>query len=167
MNNKAFTLLEVVVSIFILGLIITLFSNAVINYKKHSDWFEQKTVNGIELANSSKTLYADLSSAKQITINQYTNYSTILFSSNHSLYGLNNPNIAWYVLDNNKTIIRVESQDNFDLPVKKEQKNRLYADEFGSKCEEFKILKSKNTLFIKININGQAMQFAVNSVLEK
>ncbi len=167
MNKKAFTLLEVVISIFILGLIITLFSNSILNYKKHSDWFEQKTVNAKDLESTSKVLYADLSSAKRVIINQNANYSTINFVTNNSLYGNNLPNVAWYVLEQNKTVVRVEAANSFELPIKPEQKNTIFADEFAIKCEEFKILKSKNTIFAKINIDGTTIQFALNAVLEK
>ena len=143
-KKKAFTLIEVFISIFLLTLVIlALYKNLNI-VKKSTINLYSHLKNSQKDINAYKLLYLDL---LQITNNlkitsKDKNYDRVCFFSKNSLYNLPKAYICWVVHKKNNTLLRVESSKKFTLPPQKEipiQKDIIKKD-----IEIFKIYRHKN-----------------------
>lgn len=136
---KSFSLIELMISIFILSLIVISMFSTLDNLNLYND----------KLENSMKKYYLENKIIeiikKDFQLNNYnkeinTNIKNqkidfIQFRSSNSLYGLNNPYIIYYVHKKNNTLIRIETLNKIIFPFKLEEhfylQNSFYDDEKG------------------------------------
>ena len=147
--KKGFTLIEVMISIVIFSLLITLMSNVVTSLNISIITLNKEYNKQLKNSYLIKTLYGDiLNSSKIILENNNKNYSIIYIQTSNSLY--NNPfsYVVWYVSKKQNSLMRLESENFMKLPVNMENKFEL--DKFKNNIKIFKIYKKNNKYFIFI-----------------
>jgi len=150
--KKAFTLLEVLISITILS-IIMIFLHKSYSSLNLSNKFYKKEVSYIKNEQlKRKTIFLDFSLALNIKIlNQNTKTDIVFMQSSNSIYNRYNPYIAYIFKD--KTLYRLELLKEFkNYPL--DVDNQFSIESFG-KVEKFRVYKSlnKNKNFYLINID--------------
>jgi len=158
-NKKAFTLLEVLISIMLLSLVLmALYRSADILRASNRNLFHhlEKSSNAIKGA---RTLYMDILQAdSNLTIVSKKKFHHIIIeNTQHSLYGLPSAKVVWLVYKENNTLLRIEG-GKYKLPLNTEQSVAI--DEIATNMELFKIYKSKKEkeILVVMKINGQEPQ---------
>jgi len=149
-NKKAFTLIELLISIFLLGLIVNFLYTAIANLQKTNLMFNEKSTTMINKQKLLDLLYDDIFLAKKIKIEGLKN-SFIELSTSNSLFDIEQPNVAWVVSKEKETLIRFEST----LPFSKmttDNTNLYHISKAGEDCERFNVYQSKDKNNILINV---------------
>lgn len=159
-NNKAFTLIEVLISISILVLVFTFlysqFNLAQISTKKTTQ-VEQKTTKREQIK---ELFYNDFLKASALLVPtsgiKYDKLET--FSSRNSLYGIIKPYIKYIIVSTNEnnSLIRIESHNIENISLG-ESENEFYMDEIVKDIEYFKISTS-NKEYIEFFIKAKDMK---------
>jgi prepilin-type N-terminal cleavage/methylation domain-containing protein len=158
-STKAFTLLEVLISITLLSLVLmALYKSADILRDSNLHLFKylQKSTSTLK---GSKTLYMDLMHADHnISINTEEKFHRLTISNTtHSLYGQSQAKVIWLVYKEDNTLLRIEGGE-YNMPLRNEQ--RVEIDVIAKNIELFKIYKSKkkDKVLAMIQIKGQDPQ---------
>src|SRR5665648_142799 len=119
-NRKAFTLLEVLISIALLGIILlALYSSVEMlqDSNKHLLGYLEKSK---KITKSTKVLYLDiLSSDGNISIEKDEFPRLCMEETKNSLYALPAAKVCWVVLKKQNTLARIEGND-YTLPLRSE-----------------------------------------------
>jgi len=142
--KKAFTLIEVLVSVVLLGLISVFIASTISQTKNNNMLFEHKVNGDKKLEFLVDILYNDIYFSKSLTVTGLKKYSVLYIKSKNSIYGIDEPYITWLVLKEKNKLIRIESARKITLPVKEELKKFLFIDEVIKDCEHFTINISKD-----------------------
>ena len=160
--REAFTLLEVLVSITILGFVILALFSAVDVLKDSNEHFLGHLKKSKEVSQTTKTLYLDiLSSDGDIEIKKDEFTQLCMGGSIHSLYALPMAKVCWLVLKEENTLVRVEG-NNYTLPLKLEQyvevdatiKNMEVFDVYHEKDKVLVLLQQRDQEPISFMIQG-------------
>ena len=142
--KKAFTLVELIVSVILLGLIMLFVTSALYDVKNNITLFEKVMKNNNQVGNTSDLLYQDILYANDITIKGNKHYSILKLQSTHSVYNIAKPYILWLVLKEDNRLIRIESAKPITLPIKEEDKQYIFVDKAIEKCNSFTVNLSKD-----------------------
>ncbi len=152
--KKAFTLIEILISVVLLGLISMFVSSTIYQTKSNNKFFEKKVKADSKVEMLTDILYRDIFQSLDINTTNSKKYTVLNLRSKNSIYGIEDPYITWLVLKQDNTLVRFESAKKITLPIREEQKNVIFADMAIQKCEHFNINLSKDKKdilsFIKI-----------------
>jgi prepilin-type N-terminal cleavage/methylation domain-containing protein len=158
-----FTLLEVLISIVLVGIIIPpLFKLITLMQDSNSQIFQYVDKQKLE-AKAIKTMYLDLlSSDGNITI-QKNEFSRVCIENTlNSLYGLHSAKVCWVVLKDGNKLVRVEG-NKYKLPLGLEEK--VESDMVLDNLEIFDIYRNKDDILVIIQQkNKQPITFEVYGV---
>ena len=165
-RRKAFTLLEVLISITLLSLVLmALYKSADILRNSNLHLFNhlEKSSNTLK---GSKALYMDLMHADHnITIGSEDKLHRVMIeNTTHSLYGQGSAKVTWLVAKEDNTLLRIEG-GKYDIPLRGEQ--RVEVDVVSKDIERFKVYKSKkkSKVLVIMQIKGQEAQtFMVQNI---
>ncbi len=166
-KNKGFTLIEVLVSIVLLGLITLFVASTIYQTKINNKLFQDKIKKNSRNEIFLNVLYNDISQSSNLSINNYKRYSIISFSSNNSVYGISHPYVTWLVLKKENSIARFESARKITLPIKSDMQKYTYMDIVQKNCEYFQVNLSKNKKQILVFIKNKKQKpyiFEVNKL---
>lgn len=140
--KKAFSLIEVLISIILFGMVYLTITN-ILSYLKTSNSFLKELYYKFDKNEKIlKTLYMDLLEAYNVKIvKKDKNTCTLYIKTNNSLYNLSQVYVIWYV--NKGRLIRVESLDKRLLPLDKIG----YMYDFGE-VKIFRVFRNKNRFFV-------------------
>ena len=157
MIKNAFTLVEVLVSIALLGLISLFVSSSIFQTKKNNEVFKKQTFKDSRLEAVANTLYRDIYQSKNISISTKKKYSTLYVKSKNSLYGISEPYVVWLVLKQNDTLIRLESARKITLPIKNEFKKYIFVDALMKNCTDFSmnLSRDKKSILAFLDFKGR------------
>ncbi|MBL0707962.1 MAG: type II secretion system protein [Sulfurimonas sp.] len=140
-SRKAFTLVEVMVSIVLLGLIFTFLYSTINSVKKRNANYLEKS----EIIKKEERIFVlfnlDFAQAMgKISITNGTRFDVVKFRTRHSIYGILEPHVVYLVSKKDKALVRLESLKSFDLD-NKDQLSRvfMYGDIVVKDCVSFKI----------------------------
>ena len=152
-NRKAFTLLEVLISIALLGIVIlALFSSVDMlqNSNQHLLKYLEKSK---KITNATKVLYLDiLGSDGNITIQKDEFSRVCMEGTRNSLYALPSAKVCWIVFKKDNTLARIEG-NYYHLPVNSEE--RVEIDPVMHGIEVFDIYHEKDKVLVLMQQKGQ------------
>jgi prepilin-type N-terminal cleavage/methylation domain-containing protein len=141
LNRRAFTLMEMLVSIVILVLITLFMYGAIASSKltgrtlsRHTDMEHNRT-------KLYELFYRDIIEA--LTVNplptQNRRFTMLELQTRNSLYDIAAPHVLWYVNAQSRALVRLESARKISLPLSYEQKVFVHGDVFASGVDDFNI----------------------------
>mgnify|MGYP002631013708 CR=1 FL=1 len=139
--KKAFTLVEVMVSIVLLGLIFTFLYGTINSIKQQNNHYIEKS-DFIETEERIFTLFnldiTQIIGPLNITIGD--RFDVMQFKTKNSIYGIIEPSVIYLVSKKDNALIRVESLSYFDLYNKDQlTKEFIYGDILSTECISFKV----------------------------
>jgi prepilin-type N-terminal cleavage/methylation domain-containing protein len=153
LNRKAFTILEVLISIALMGIIlVALFSSVDMlqNSNQHLLHYLKKSK---KITKASKVLYSDLmGSDGNISIKKDEFSRVCIEETLNSLYALPVAKVCWVVLKKNNTLVRVEG-NGYDLPLGLEE--RVEVDPVMKGVEIFDLYHEKDKILVLIKQEGK------------
>jgi prepilin-type N-terminal cleavage/methylation domain-containing protein len=164
--RKAFTLIEVLISIALLGIMLPALFSAVDMLKDSNEHLLSYLEKSKKITKATKVLYMDiLSSDGNITIKTNERSRLCMNESKNSLYGLPVAKICWVVLKEKNTLARIEG-GYFDLPLKSE--DRVEVDLVMQGVEVFDAYHQKDKILVLIKEkNKNAISFLVQGVTKQ
>ena len=147
-SRKAFTLLEVLISIALLGIIIiALFSTVDMlqNSNQHLLKYLEKSK---KITKATKTLYLDIMGSDGNMTIQKDEFSRVCMEkTRNSLYALPSAKVCWAVLKKDKTLVRIEG-NGYHLPLLSEE--RVEVDTIMTGLEIFDVYHEKDKVLVLI-----------------
>lgn len=147
-ERKAFTLLEVLISIALMGLVIVALFSAVDMMQDSNQQLETHLKKSKKITQATKVMYLDMmGSDGNITI-QKDEFSRVCIEETiNSLYGLPSAKVCWLVLKKDRSLARVEG-NAYDLPLNTEQ--RVETDLVMSNIALFDVYHEKDNILVLI-----------------
>ncbi len=145
--KKAWTLIEVLISVTILSILFLAMSNVIGNLKISKNVIANRFEKNKKQEIFIKVLYSDILNAQSLQIlnTQNKDYIRLLLRTKNSLYNLIEPYVLWYVSKNENSLIRAESW----MQIK--DGSIYYADKFMQNVKKFKIFQKNDKYFIYID----------------
>ncbi len=152
-QQKAFTLIEVLISVGLLGIIITaLFSTVAMmrDSNAHLYTYLQKSK---KITKATKVLYMDImSSDGNISIKKDDFTRLCMQESRNSLYALSLAKVCWVVLKKENTLVRIEG-NNYALPTRFE--DRVEVNPVMKHVELFDVYHQKDKILVFLKQKGE------------
>ena len=147
--KKAFTLVEIIISIFLFSLIMIFLYKSISTIQINNKNFRLNSQKNLNLTKTISLLKKDLILSNNIKIKKIDkNFNNIKLKTKNSIYNFAYPTVEWLVLKKSQNLVRVEYVNHL-------QKHLLST---GIKCKIFKIYKSiKNNqklIYLKL-VNNQ------------
>jgi len=149
-RSKAFSLVELIISIVLLGIIATFLYSTVSNLEKTNKIFAANEKKLSEKEKIVDLLYDDLFSANSLAL-KGQQYSLISMQTSNSLYDIAQPYVTWLVSKENNTLLRLESTREFKN-TDSQSMDYVHITKVRENCELFKIYQSKKRENILIHL---------------
>ena len=162
-DRKAFTLLEVLISIALLGIVIVALFSAVDMLQNSNQHLAKYLERSKEVTNATKVLYLDIvRSDGNITIQKDEFSRLCMEETQNSLYALPSAKVCWVVLKEGNTLARIEG-NGYRLPARTEAKVEL--DPVMPELELFDIYHEKDKVLVLMQQKGkEPISFMVQGV---
>ncbi len=150
---RAFTLIELIISIFLFFLLTLFLSEAI--YQARNVKFQKSSL----IFTLSKVLQADILNASFIKIeSKNPNYVRIYLKTHNSLHFLRGCiNVIYYISKNQDTLLRLESKEKVKIPTFKEN---FFLDKFVKGVKFFRVYYKNGRYGVFIN-NGKVTFFEI------
>ena len=161
-KRKAFTLIEVLISIALLGLIIVPLFSVVEMMRMSNDNLLRSLERSQKVTQATKILFLDIvSSDGRLTFKKDEFTRLCIEETKNSLYNLPVAKVCWVVLKDKNQLVRVEGY-NFRLPLKYEDKvetdttieNLEIFDIYHEKDKVLVVLKEKDKTAVSFMVQG-------------
>ncbi len=149
-KRSAFSLVELIISVLLLGIIATFLYTTVSNLEKTNKIFQE---NETKLSNREKIidlLYNDIFSANSLSI-VGKEYTIISMQTQNSIFDIMQPYVTWLVSREKNTLLRFESIKEFK-DMNSNNVGYFHISKVGEDCEVFKIYQSKKKEHILIHL---------------
>jgi prepilin-type N-terminal cleavage/methylation domain-containing protein len=154
-NHRAFTLIELVISVFLLGIIVYFLYGAVASLQRSNVIFGKRSQSAFYDQKILSMLQKDLFFAKTMTLSGHEN-TFVQMQTNNSMYDIDAPYVVWMLKPDLKKLVRFESTLPF---TKMNAKNSplYHMSIIPKRCEKFKIYQSKKkeNILIYIKFKGE------------
>ncbi|MEA1953587.1 MAG: prepilin-type N-terminal cleavage/methylation domain-containing protein [Campylobacterota bacterium] len=166
-NRKAFTLLEVLISIALLGIVIVALFSSVAMLQDSNQHLLKYLEKSKKINKATKTLYLDIASSDgNITIKRDEFTRLCIESTENSLYALPRAKVCWIVLKKDNALIRIEG-NAYHLPVKMEEMVEVDIIIKGIEVFDVYFSKKKDKLLVLMQEQGkEPISFMVQSVIK-
>jgi len=149
-SRNAFTLIELIISVFLLGMIVYFLYTSVANLQKSNQIFEKKSQSAFTNQRILAMMQKDIFYATKFSIRGQEN-SLVDMQSTNSIFDIDYPYVTWLLKPDLKKLVRFESI----LPFKDmNAKNNPYfhMSIINKECEKYKVYQSKDKENILIYI---------------
>jgi len=151
--KRAFALIEVLISIALLGIVIVALFSTVSMMKDSNEHLYSYLQKAKKVSKATKVLYLDiLSSDGNITLKKDEFTRLCMEQTSNSLYGLSLAKVCWLVLKNKNTLVRVEG-NNYSLPTRFE--DRVEVNPVMENVELFDVYHQKDKILVFLKQKGQ------------
>ena len=145
-NRKAFTLLEVLISIALLGIILPALYQSVDMLKDSNEHLFKYVEKSKKITKATQTLYLDiLSSDGNLSIRKDDFTRLCIEQTRNSLYELPSAKVCWIVMKKDHALLRVEG-NGYILPLRAD--DRVEADIIMKDLELFDVYHSKDKVLV-------------------
>lgn len=152
-NRKAFTLLEVLISIALMGIVIVALFSSVDMMQNSNLQLAKYLEKSKKITKATKVLYLDiLGSDGNITIQKDEFSRVCMEETQNSLYALPAAKVCWIVLKKDNTLARIEG-NNYQLPVGSEE--RVEVDSIMNNIEVFDVYHEKDKVLVLLQQQGK------------
>lgn len=152
-HKKAFTLIEVLISIGLLGIVIVALFSTVSMMKDSNEHLYKYLQKAKKVTKATKVLYLDiLSSDGNITIKKDEFSRLCMEQTSNSLYALSLAKVCWVVLKDKNTLARIEG-NNYALPTRFE--DRVEVNPVMHNVELFDVYHQKDKVLVFLKQKGQ------------
>lgn len=159
MKRNAFTLVELLVSIVLFGLIAIFLFGAIDELRNQQSFFKKKE-EILERKNQIVSLLrSDLDRVQSVSVSASTSKdfdSLSITGSNRSLYGIDSPFVAWVILKADNTLIRLESSNPITIPIRPEMLYLTHSDLIAKHCEIFRMYDSPQQRLVYLKLENQS-----------
>ncbi|MBA1421391.1 MAG: type II secretion system protein [Epsilonproteobacteria bacterium] len=161
--TKAFTLLEVLISIGLLGIVIVALFSTVTMMKDSNSQLLGYLEKAKKITKATKVLYLDIiSSDGNITIKKDEFSQLCMEETKNSLYALPLAKVCWLVLKKDNTLVRVEG-NNYHLPTKLEEK--VEVNPVMKHVELFDVYHKKDKVLVFLKqVGKEAITFMIQGI---
>ena len=147
-NRKAFTLLEVLISVALLGIVILALFSSVDMMRDSNEHLSKYLEKSKKVTKATKVLYLDImGSDGNISIEKDEFSRVCIEETRNSLYALPLAKVCWVVLKKDKTLVRIEG-NSYHLPLNSEEKVEI--DLIMNDVELFDVYHEKDKLLVLI-----------------
>ncbi len=162
-NRKAFTLLEVLISIALLGIIIVALFSSVDMLQNSNQHLAKYLEKSKTITKATKTLYLDMmGSDGNITLKKDEFSRVCMEETQNSLYALPSAKVCWIVLKKDKTLVRIEG-NAYHLPLLSEE--RVEIDTIMAGLEIFDVYHEKDKVLVLIQQqNKEPISFMLQGI---
>ncbi len=161
--KKAFTLVEIIIAIFIFSIIMVYLYDVIAVAKKSTTAYEKMYKKDEESQRVKRLFYNDIFNQTDpyldTSVKIKDNFTTYFLRTNNSLYDNISPFVAYRVINND--LYRFESPKKFTLPLSQEDENRVQFDKIISNLDSFLIYKYKNSSLISYKKNNSQTIFEI------
>lgn len=143
----AFTLVELLISIALFGLITLFLFGSIDHLRKEQSFYEHQEKSLRNRSALMELLRSDLYRPRTLVVSRSNSrdYDALLITgSSRSLYGIERPNVAWIVLKQDNTLVRLESAEPITLPIRPEKLYLVHSDVIAKGCEIFRTYESSS-----------------------
>ena len=152
-NRKAFTLLEVLISIALMGIVIVALFSSVDMMQDSNQQLAQYLEKSKKTTNATKVMYLDMiDSDGNITITKDEFSRVCIEETRNSLYALPSAKVCWIVLKKENTLARIEG-NAYHLPLRVEE--RVEIDPVLTGIEVFDVYHEKDKILVLIQQQGK------------
>jgi len=152
-KRPAFTLIEVLISIALLGIILPALYQTVDLLRDSNAHLFSYLEKAKKVTKATDTLYLDLVSSDGNISIQKDEYSRVCIEqTKNSLYALSVAKVCWLVLKKDKTLVRVEG-NNYKLPLGSEDK--VEVNPIMKNIEVFDVYYEKGKILVLLQQNAQ------------
>ena len=163
-NRKAFTLIEVLISISLLGLIIVPLFSVVEMMRNSNNHLLKALENSKQVSKASKILFLDiLGSDGRLEIKKDEFTRLCIDETKNSLYNLPVAKVCWVVLKNKNTLVRVEG-NAYKMPLKSD--DRIEVDAVMNDIKLFDVYHEKDKVVVLIKQQSkEPISFMVQGIV--
>jgi len=152
-NRKAFSLIELIISIALLSIIIFFLYSTTSSLQKRNKIFSKKEDSIEKNEKILNLLYDDIFESNELNISG-KEYSVLNLQTKSSIFNIEFPNVTWLVSRNNNTLLKFESKLNFSQ-MNVDNNSYYHISKVAQQCEKFLIYQSKDKTKILIYIKFQ------------
>ena len=161
LRRSAFTLIEVLISIALLGIILPALYQTVDLLRDSNSHLFSYLEKAKKVTKATDTLYLDLvSSDGNITIKKDEYSRVCIEHTKNSLYALSVAKVCWAVVKKDKTLVRVEG-NNYKLPLGAEEK--VEVNPIMKNVEVFDLYYEKDKILVLLQ---QSMQEPISFMIQ-
>jgi len=162
-RRKAFTLLEVLISIALLGIVIVALFSTVTMMKDSNAHLFTYLQKAKKVTQATKVLYLDITSSDgNISIVRDEYVRLCMLETTNSLHALALAKVCWLVLKNDNTLVRVEG-NNYSLPLRFEDK--VEVDTVMKDIEVFDVYHQDDKVVVLLKQNArEPVRFMIQGV---
>jgi len=163
-HTKGFTLLEVLISIGLLGIVIVALFSTVSMMKDSNSQLLDYLEKAKKITKATKVLYLDIiSSDGDITIKKDDFTRLCMEKTKNSLYSLPTAKVCWVVLKKDNTLVRVEG-NKYHLPTKMDEK--VEVNSVMKHVELFDVYHKKDKVLVFLKRTGKKpITFMIQGIL--
>ncbi len=154
-EKKAFSLVELIISVLLLGIIVTFLYSTVSNLERTNKIFAANEKALSEKEKIVDLLYDDIFTANSLKITGLE-YTLTSMQTNNSLFDIAQPYVTWLVSREKNTLLRFESTKKFEN-INSQNSDYFHISKVGENCEVFKVYQSnkKENILIHIKFKDQ------------
>jgi len=162
-KRRAFTLIEVLVSIALLGIILVPLFSVVDMMRKSNEHLLKALENSKQVTKASKVLFLDiLSSDGKLEIKKDEFTRLCIDETKNSLYNLPLAKVCWVILKNKNTLVRIEG-NAYKLPLKSD--DRVEVDDVMTDIDLFDVYQQKDKVLVFLQQKGkEPIRFMVQGI---
>ncbi len=164
-KQRAFTLLEVLISIALLSIVLLALYRGVDMLRSSNQHLFEYLEKSKKVTKAVKVLYLDLlSSNGNISIKKDEFARVCIEQTKNSLYELPSAKVCWVVLKNEHTLLRVEG-NNYTLPLNSQ--DRVEIDSVMKDIELFDIYHQKDKILVILQQRAkEPISFMIQGILQ-
>jgi len=153
LKRPAFTLIEVLISIVLLGIILPALYSSVDLLRNSNEHLLEYLERAKKITQATDVLYLDIASSDgNLTIKKDEFTRLCMEETQNSLYELYSPRVCWIVLKKGNTLARVEGV-GYKLPLISEQ--RVEVDPIMKGVELFDVYQKKDKVLVVLQQKGK------------